>query len=83
MAPYAGNAAHRGIDQILLGAVVIDECQQQEAGKPGEVRLVFEPVEFLGHRAGRHEEFLDRIEAAAMNQPAFPGDPRLWRAVVA
>ena len=44
-----GQHAHAGVDQIEIGAEVVDPYQQREAGNPGRVGFPFVPHEF-----GRH-----------------------------
>ena len=64
---------HRWIDEELVGADVIDDAKQQETRDPGEIGLVFEPVQLLRQGRWRHQEFPGVIEAAAVNHPAAAG----------
>jgi hypothetical protein len=69
-----GERQHRGIDQEFAGAEIIDHGQQQEAADPGEIGLVFEPVQLFGQGRRRHHELPRVIEAAAMDHPAAAGN---------
>ena len=57
------------IDQIALRAEIINEHQQRESADPGEIGLIFEPVQMLRHRGRRDLIFLVMVEAAAMDRP--------------
>ena len=65
---------HRGIDQRHLGAVVVDQAEQQEAGDQGRVGLPHEPVQLGRQRLGRELELLGDVEAAAMHRPDLAAD---------
>ena len=64
-----GQVEHVAIDEVEIGADVIDQGHQHEAGDPGPVAFPFEPGEVFGQEFGRHQIFLDVIKAAAMDLP--------------
>ncbi len=66
---------HGGIDQGHLGAVVVDEAEQQEARDQGGVGLPHEPVQVGRQRLGGDRELLGGIEAAAVDRPDLAADP--------
>ena len=74
------------IDQRDLGAVVIDEAEQEEAGDQGRIGFPLEPVQLGRQALRRHGELLGRVETAAMDGPdlaadAFGGVGRVERLV--
>ena len=65
---------HRRVNQIQPRIEVIDRDQQQKAEDPGAVGFPFEPGQLGRQLTGRHQIFLDVIEAAAMHLPAIAFD---------
>ena len=65
----ARDVEHVAVDQEEVGAGIVDDAQQREAGQPGGVGFPFEPGQMLRHLGRRHQVFLDVVEAAAMHLP--------------
>ena len=63
------HVEHVAVDQIEVGAGIVDDGEQREAGQPGGVGFPFEPRQVLRHAGRRDQIFLDMVEAAAMDLP--------------
>ena len=64
----------RRVNQIEVGAEIIDQAEQHEAAEPGGVGLVLEPGEVLGQLGGGDQVLLHPVEAAAVHLPGFAAD---------
>jgi hypothetical protein len=64
-----GEIHRRGVDQEEIGAEVVDKAKEREAREPGRIAFPLEPDQVGGHPVGRHEVFLDMVEAAAVDLP--------------
>src|SRR3546814_13944891 len=54
---------HTRVDQQIVCAEIVHHRQQQEAGDPGEIGLVFEPVQVGRHFRRRHQILGRAVEA--------------------
>ena len=74
---------HRGaqihhvlVDQIEVGAEIINQHQQCEAREPGRVGFPLEPGQLVGHAGGGDQILHHVVEAAAMDLPGLALDSR-------
>ncbi len=65
----AVSVEHGFVDQVELGAEIVDDHQQREAGEPRGIGFPLEPGQLVRH-AGRSDQILHHvIEAAAVHLP--------------
>ena len=74
IASHLSSGMTDGIDQRHLGAPVVDEAQQEEAGDQRGVGFPLEPVQLGRQLLGRQRELLGGVEAAAMHRPDLAAD---------
>ena len=71
---HLGKRQHAWVDQIAFGTPVIHGDQKRKAGNPGEIGLVFEPVQFGRHGTGGDHPFVHMIKTTTMDHPGFTID---------
>ncbi len=69
-----GDIGDGAVDQVDVGAEIIQDRQEDEATQPGEIGLIFEPVQDRRDFGRGQAVFLHFIEAAAMYGPELATD---------